>query len=126
MPIKIPNDLPSTDILLDEGVALMREQDAVRQDIRPLQIALLNLMPEKVKTETQLIRQLGRTPLQIELTLLTTGSYEATNAPQGHMAARARGRITGPWGDRPGTVRHHRFVAALEPHGRNRRWQACH
>ena len=72
MPIKIPNDLPSTDILLDEGVALMREQDAVRQDIRPLQIALLNLMPEKVKTETQLIRQLGRTPLQIELTLLTT------------------------------------------------------
>ena len=87
MPIKIPNDLPSTDLLLDEGVELLREQDAVRQDIRPLQIALLNLMPEKVKTETQLIRQLGRTPLQIELTLLTTGSYEATNAPQGHMAA---------------------------------------
>ena len=87
MPIKIPNDLPSTEVLLDEGVVLMREQDAVRQDIRPLQIAVLNLMPEKVKTETQLIRQLGRTPLQIELTLLTTGSYEAKNAPQGHMAA---------------------------------------
>ncbi len=87
MPIKIPNDLPSTNVLLDEGVVLMREEDAVRQDIRPLQIAVLNLMPEKVQTETQLIRQLGRTPLQIELTLLTTGSYEATNAPQGHMAA---------------------------------------
>jgi len=87
MPIKIPNDLPSTDVLLDEGVALMREQDAVRQDIRPLQIAVLNLMPEKVKTETQLIRQLGRTPLQIELTLLTTASYEAKNAPAGHMAS---------------------------------------
>ena len=87
MPIKIPNDLPSTDLLLDEGVALLSEEAAIRQDIRPLQIAVLNLMPEKVKTETQLIRQLGRTPLQIELTLLTTGSYEATNAPQGHMAA---------------------------------------
>jgi len=87
MSIKIPNDLPSTDVLLDEGVSLIREEDAVRQDIRPLQIALLNLMPEKVKTETQLIRQLGRTPLQIELTLLTTGSYEAKNAPAGHMAA---------------------------------------
>lgn len=87
MPIKIPNDLPSTDVLLDEGVVLIREEEAVRQDIRPLQIALLNLMPEKVKTETQLIRQLGRTPLQIELTLLTTGSYEAKNAPRGHMAA---------------------------------------
>jgi homoserine O-succinyltransferase len=87
MSIKIPNDLPSTGLLLDEGVSLIREEDAVRQDIRPLQIALLNLMPEKVKTETQLIRQLGRTPLQIELTLLTTGSYAATNAPQGHMAA---------------------------------------
>ena len=87
MPIKIPNDLPSIDVLLDEGVSLMREQDAARQDIRPLQIAVLNLMPEKVKTETQLIRQLGRSPLQVELTLLTTASYEPRNAPAGHMAA---------------------------------------
>jgi homoserine O-succinyltransferase/O-acetyltransferase len=87
MPIKIPNDLPSIDVLLDEGVSLLREQDAVRQDIRPLQIAVLNLMPEKVKTETQLIRQLGRSPLQVELTLLTTASYEPRNAPAGHMAA---------------------------------------
>lgn len=87
MPIKIPNDLPSIGVLHDEGVILVREEDAVHQDIRPLQIALLNLMPEKIKTETQLIRQLGRTPLQIELTLLTTASYEAKNAPRGHMAA---------------------------------------
>ena len=64
MPIKIPNDLPSTDLLLDEGVALLSEEAAIRQDIRPLQIAVLNLMPEKVKTETQLIRQLGRTPFR--------------------------------------------------------------
>ena len=59
MPIRIPNDLPAAPILRQEGLVVMREEDAARQDIRPLEIAILNLMPEKVKTETQIARQLG-------------------------------------------------------------------
>ena len=69
MPIKIPNDLPAAAKLADEGVRIIGENEALRQDIRPMQIALLNLMPEKRKTETQLARLLGATPLQVELTL---------------------------------------------------------
>ena len=67
MPIKIPDDLPARATLDAEGVMVMREADAVRQDIRPLRIGLLNLMPNKIKTETQLARLLGATPLQLEL-----------------------------------------------------------
>ena len=72
MPIKIPNDLPAFEKLEQEGIQLIGEDEALRQDIRPMQVALLNLMPDKPKTETQLARLLGATPLQVELTLLTT------------------------------------------------------
>ena len=68
MPIKIPSDLPAHDVLRREGVMVMSEASAQRQDIRPLQIGLVNLMPKKVQTETQLARLIGATPLQIELT----------------------------------------------------------
>ena len=87
MPIKIPDDLPARHVLEKEGVVVIGEGDAIRQDIRPLRIALLNLMPEKVKTETQLTRLLGASPLQIEMTLLTTASYTPTNTPREHMLA---------------------------------------
>ena len=85
MPIKIPDDLPARKTLEDEGVLLIREHDALRQDVRPMQIALLNLMPEKIKTETQLARVIASTPLQVELTLLTTESYTPRNTSQEHM-----------------------------------------
>jgi len=85
MPIKIPNDLPARAILESEGVMVMREAEAVRQDIRPLRIALLNLMPNKVKTETQVARLLGATPLQIELTLVKITNHVARNTPSDHI-----------------------------------------
>ena len=74
MPIKIPNRLPATQTLLQENIFVMTETRAITQDIRPLQILLLNLMPTKVDTETQLARVLGNTPLQIELELIP-GAY---------------------------------------------------
>ncbi|MET4804885.1 homoserine O-succinyltransferase [Limibacillus sp. MBR-115] len=85
MPIKIPNELPARAILESEGVPVIQESDAMRQDIRPLRVALLNLMPEKIRTETQLARVLGSTPLQIEMTLLRTGSYTGRNTPMEHL-----------------------------------------
>lgn len=85
MPIKIPNDLPARAILESEGVMVMREAEAIRQDIRPLRIALLNLMPNKVKTETQVARLLGATPLQIELTLVKITNHVARNTPSDHI-----------------------------------------
>ncbi len=85
MPIKIPNDLPARRVLEEEGVEVIRESDAVRQDIRPLRIALLNLMPDKIRTETQIARVVGSTPLQVEMTLLTTGSYRSRNVPERHL-----------------------------------------
>lgn len=87
MPIKVPDNLPAQATLEDEGVLLISEQVALRQDVRPLEIALLNLMPEKIKTETQISRLLGATPLQIELTLLTTSSYAPKNTSAEHMLA---------------------------------------
>jgi len=87
MPIKIPDDLPARRVLDNEGVLVIGEGDAIRQDIRPMRIALLNLMPEKIKTETQLARVIGATPLQVELTLITTGSYTPTNTSSEHMLA---------------------------------------
>lgn len=86
MPIKIPNDLPARVELEREGMMVMSEADAIRQDIRPLRIGLLNLMPQKQKTETQLARLIGATPLQIELTLVTTGSYVPTTVSARHMS----------------------------------------
>lgn len=75
MPIKIPDNSPAERILEDEGVELIRTNLALRQDIRPMRILLLNLMPAKISTEVQLARLLSHTPLQVELTLLTTASY---------------------------------------------------
>ena len=85
MPIKIPDNLPAFNELEDERVPLIRETDAIHQDIRPLQFALLNLMPEKKRTETQLLRLLGATPLQVEVTLIRTGSYMGKTEDQQHM-----------------------------------------
>ncbi len=92
MPIKVPDNLPAKATLENEGVLLITEQVAVRQDVRPLEIALLNLMPEKIKTETQISRLLGATPLQIELTLVTTSTYAPKNTSAEHMLAFYR-----PW-----------------------------
>ncbi len=100
MPIKIPDNLPARRILEREGVLLIRENDAIRQDVRPIRIALLNLMPEKIKTETQLARVIGSTPLQVELTLLKTSSYTPTNVSAEHMLA-----FYEPWNE----VAHEKF-----------------
>jgi homoserine O-succinyltransferase len=87
MPVKIPNNLPARSILEREGVMLMTESEAIRQDIRPLQIALLNLMPDKVRTETQFARLCGATPLQVEMTLIKMTHHESRNTPQEHLLA---------------------------------------
>jgi homoserine O-succinyltransferase len=85
VPIKIPNDLPAFEKLEQEGIQLIGEDEASRQDIRPMQVALLNLMPDKPKTEAQLARLLGATPLQVELTLLTTSTYRPNTVPLSHL-----------------------------------------
>ncbi len=85
MPIKIPDNLPARATLDAEGVMVMRETDAVRQDIRPLRIGLLNLMPNKIRTETQIARLLGPTPLQVELTLVKITNHVARNTPSDHI-----------------------------------------
>jgi homoserine O-succinyltransferase len=87
MPIKIPNNLPAAKILADENVFVMTETRAMTQDIRPLQILLLNLMPTKIETETQLSRLLGNTPLQVELELIHTDTYKSKNTSKEHMLA---------------------------------------
>lgn len=87
MPIKIPDTLPASATLEAEGVVLMRETDAARQDIRPLRFGLLNLMPDKPKTETQLARLLGATPLQVELSLVQLASHTPRNTTAEHLAA---------------------------------------
>lgn len=85
MPIKIPGGLPAAQTLESEHIFVMDESRAQTQDIRPLRIAILNLMPTKIVTETQLIRLLSNTPLQIELTLLGTETYRATHISEEHM-----------------------------------------
>ncbi len=87
MPIKVPNNLPAVDTLTKENVFVMTDARAMTQDIRPLHILLLNLMPTKIETETQLTRLLGNTPLQIELELLQTSTHKAHNVSQEHMLA---------------------------------------
>ena len=87
MPIKIPNQLPATGVLTRENIFVMTETRAITQDIRPLQILLLNLMPTKVETETQLARVLGNTPLQIELELIAPSGHVSKNTSQAHMLA---------------------------------------
>lgn len=85
MPIKIPEQLPATRTLMEENIFVMTEKRALSQDIRPLHILLLNLMPTKIETETQLARVLGNTPLQIELDLLQTSSYQSSHISSSHM-----------------------------------------
>lgn len=94
MPIRIADNLPARRTLESEGVIVMSETEAARQDIRPLRIALLNLMPDKIATETQIARLLGATPLQIELDLVRISDHVSKTTSAGHIAAFYR-----PWSD---------------------------
>ena len=85
MPIKIDDDLPAAETLQRENIFIMHEARAYQQDIRPLRIAILNLMPTKVATETQILRLLGNSPLQVDVTLLHPASYQPKNTPAEHL-----------------------------------------
>ena len=85
MPIRIPNDLPASGTLQQENIFVMSQDRAITQDIRPLEIVLLNLMPTKIATETQLSRLLGNTPLQVNLELMHTSSHRSKNVSQEHL-----------------------------------------
>ncbi|MCL1814861.1 MAG: homoserine O-succinyltransferase [Treponema sp.] len=85
MPIRIPKALPAFDALVKENVFVMTADRAAHQDIRPLEVAIVNLMPTTVDTEIQLLRLLGNTPLQVNITLLSMGSHTSKNAPPGHL-----------------------------------------
>ena len=85
MPIKLPETLPAYDVLAREGVMVMGDDRAARQDIRPLRIGLLNLMPKKIQTETQFARLIGATPLQIDLHLIRMSDHETKNTAAAHM-----------------------------------------
>ena len=85
MPIRIPNDLPAAETLQQENIFVMSQNRALSQDIRPLEIVLLNLMPTKIATETQLSRLLGNTPLQVNLELMHTTTHQSKNTSQDHM-----------------------------------------
>jgi len=87
MPIKIPDQLPSTNILESENIFVMTEFRAVHQDIRPLRLLILNLMPTKIITETQLLRKLSNTPLQIEVEFLQTISHDSKNVDAQHLSS---------------------------------------
>lgn len=85
MPIRIPDTLPATGILENENIFVMTEHRAIHQDIRPLRVLILNLMPTKIETETQILRKLSNTPLQIEIELLQTASHVGTHVPAEHL-----------------------------------------
>ena len=85
MPIKIPNELPAYKTLTDENIFVMTETRASGQDIRPLRILILNLMPTKIDTETQLVRLLSNTPLQVEIELIHTRTHKSKNTPAEHL-----------------------------------------
>ena len=87
MPIKIPHALPATETLIKENIFVMDENRAISQDIRPLKIAILNLMPTKIVTETQFLRLLSNNPLQIDVTFLATASYQSKNTPADHLSS---------------------------------------
>ena len=87
MPIKIPNELPAVKTLENENIFVMTETRAIKQDIRPLKILILNLMPTKIDTETQLSRLLGNTPLQVEIELIHTESHKSKNISEEHLLA---------------------------------------
>ena len=84
MPIKIPNKLPAAEVLRQENIFIMDQKRAMQQDIRPLAILILNLMPTKIATETQLARLLGNTPLQIEMELIAVSGHVPKNTSQEH------------------------------------------
>jgi len=85
MPIMIPNGLPAFETLVSENIFVMDEDQAFHQDIRPLKIAILNLMPTKIETETQILRLIGNSPLQVEITLLHPKSHKSKNTPEKHL-----------------------------------------
>ena len=85
MPIRIPNELPATKTLREENIFVITENRASKQDIRPLEIAILNLMPTKIVTETQLARLLGNTPLQVQMELVKTSTHKSKNTSEEHM-----------------------------------------
>lgn len=85
MPIQIPNDLPAAEVLQNENIFVMTQDRALGQEIRPLEIVLLNLMPTKIVTETQLSRVLGNTPLQVHLELMMLSSHKSKNTPEEHL-----------------------------------------
>jgi homoserine O-succinyltransferase/O-acetyltransferase len=87
MPVRIPNDLPARKTLADENIFVMTTERAVHQDIRPLRIAVLNLMPTKIVTETQILRLLGNTPLQVDITFIRMDMHESKNTPAEHLDA---------------------------------------
>ena len=87
MPIKIPDSLPATAVLESENIFVMTEYRAIHQDIRPLNLLILNLMPTKIVTETQILRKLSNTPVQIEVELLRTASYQSQHTDEDHLAS---------------------------------------
>jgi len=87
MPVKIPSNLPARELLEKENIFVMSELRAAHQDIRPLKIAVLNLMPTKIQTETQILRLLGNTSLQVEISLMHMGTHESRNTPSEHLEA---------------------------------------
>ena len=92
MPIVIPQDIPAYSVLKGENIFVMNSERAYSQDIRPLEIAILNLMPTKVETETQFMRLLSNSPLQVNVTLIYTKSYKSKNTAAAREPARASGR----------------------------------
>lgn len=85
MPVKIPDSLPAIEVLQKENIFVMPQDRAASQDIRPLKIGIINLMPTKITTETQLLRLLGNTPLQVEVSLIQTASYRSTHTSSDHL-----------------------------------------
>lgn len=85
MPVRIPNELPARAVLEEENIFVMTERRALHQDIRPLRIAILNLMPTKIATETQLLRRLSNSPLQVDVTLMHMETHESRNTPPEHL-----------------------------------------
>ena len=85
MPIKIPDNLPATEVLTNENIFVMGEEQAYHQDIRPLRIAIFNIMPTKITTETQLLRLIGNTPLQVEAVLVHPKTHTSKHTPEAHL-----------------------------------------
>jgi homoserine O-succinyltransferase len=87
MPIVIPGSLPAFETLSEENIFIINEERSIHQDVRPLEIAIVNLMPTKIETETQLLRLLGNSPLQVNITLLKTNSYVSKNTSEDHLSS---------------------------------------